>query len=116
MNEEETKSKWNHLFTAVLIILIVNTGVFIAGFWSSQNQIKTMENIIAQQNNKIQDLENQLEIFDVIDETGLMPWPTIYNQLKDSVVLIETDLGLGSGFVYDTKGHIVTNYHVIEDA
>jgi S1-C subfamily serine protease len=116
MNEEETKSKWNHLFTAVLIILIVNTGVFIAGFWSSQNQIKTMENIIAQQNNKIHDLENQLEIFDVIDETGLMPWPTIYNQLKDSVVLIETDLGLGSGFVYDTNGHIVTNYHVIEDA
>lgn len=116
MNEEETKSKWNHLFTAVLIILIVNTGVFIAGFWSSQNQIKTMENTIEQQNNKIQDLENQLEIFDVIDETGLMPWPTIYNQLKDSVVLIETDLGLGSGFVYDTKGHIVTNYHVIEDA
>jgi S1-C subfamily serine protease len=90
--------------------------VFIAGFWSSQNQIKTMENTIAQQNNKILDLENQLEIFDVIDETGLMPWPTIYGQLKDSVVLIETDLGLGSGFVYDTDGHIVTNYHVIEGA
>jgi S1-C subfamily serine protease len=24
--------------------------------------------------------------------------------------------GTGSGFVYDTQGHIVTNYHVIEDA
>ncbi|MFC2037619.1 S1C family serine protease [Chloroflexota bacterium] len=24
--------------------------------------------------------------------------------------------GTGSGFVYDTKGHILTNYHVIEDA
>jgi S1-C subfamily serine protease len=24
--------------------------------------------------------------------------------------------GTGSGFVYDTEGHIVTNYHVIEDA
>jgi len=116
MNEEETKSKWNHLFTAVLIILIVNTGVFIAGFWSSQDQIKTMENTIAQQNNKIQDLVSQLEILDVIDDTGFMPWPTIYGQLKNSVVLIETDLGLGSGFVYDKKGHIVTNYHVIEGA
>ncbi len=24
--------------------------------------------------------------------------------------------GVGSGFVYDTEGHIITNYHVIEDA
>lgn len=116
MNEHSAKSKWNHVFTAVLIMLIVNTGVFIAGFWSSQNQLETMEKTIAEQNTKIQDLENQLEIFDVIDDTGLMPWPTIYNQLKDSVVLIETDLGLGSGFVYDNQGHIVTNYHVIEAA
>jgi len=114
MDEDQTKSKWNHLFTAVLILLIVNTGVFVAGFWSNQNQLKTMESTIAEQNNKIQDLQNQLEIFDVIDETGLMPWPTIYGQLKDSVVLIETELGLGSGFVYDNKGHIITNYHVIQ--
>jgi len=45
-----------------------------------------------------------------------MPWPTIYNQLNESVVLIQTELGLGSGFVYDTKGHIITNHHVIDDA
>jgi S1-C subfamily serine protease len=32
------------------------------------------------------------------------------------VVLITTDLGQGSGFVYDEAGHIVTNYHVIEGA
>jgi S1-C subfamily serine protease len=45
-----------------------------------------------------------------------MSWSTIYNQLKDSVVLIQTNLGLGSGLVYDTEGHIITNHHVIEDA
>ncbi len=27
-----------------------------------------------------------------------------------------TDFGSGSGFVYDTEGHIITNYHVIADA
>jgi S1-C subfamily serine protease len=33
------------------------------------------------------------------------------------VVLIETDQGsAGSGWVYDTEGHIVTNNHVVEDA
>lgn len=29
---------------------------------------------------------------------------------------VEQELGTGSGFVYDTDGHIVTNYHVIENA
>jgi len=52
----------------------------------------------------------------------------VYEKVKDSVVLIKattrvrTILGeyyassQGSGFVYDSLGHIVTNYHVIEDA
>ncbi len=50
----------------------------------------------------------------------------IYERVNPSVVNINvsaqassgdlTDFGSGSGFVYDTKGHIVTNYHVIADA
>jgi S1-C subfamily serine protease len=32
------------------------------------------------------------------------------------VVLIITNLGQGSGFVYDKEGYIITNNHVIEDA
>ncbi len=45
-----------------------------------------------------------------------MPWPEIYDQIKSSIVLIQTDMGLGSGFVYDLEGHVITNYHVIEGA
>ncbi len=75
-----------------------------------------METTIAEQNNEIRDLQNQIEILDANNQAGLMSWSTIYNQLKDSVVLIQTNLGLGSGFVYDTEGHIITNHHVIEDA
>jgi len=119
MSEESSfqkSSKLEYAFAAVLILLVVNTGVFIIAFSNSQNQLETLETSISEQNNKIQDLQNQLEIFDVIDQTGLMPWSAIYNQLNDSVVLIQTDLGLGSGFVYDMKGHIVTNYHVIQGA
>lgn len=45
----------------------------------------------------------------------------LYEQVYPSVVAIRTfgeDGGsaLGSGWVYDTDGHIVTNYHVVEDA
>lgn len=109
-------SKRSYVLTAVLIILIVNTGAFIAAFWGLQSQLEDMETSLAEQNNEIRDLQNQIEILDATNQTGLMSWSTIYNQLKDSVVLIQTNLGLGSGFVYDTEGHIITNHHVIEDA
>jgi S1-C subfamily serine protease len=111
-----SSSKWAYAFAALLIILVVSTGVFAVAFLNLQNRLETMETSLTEQGSEIQDLQNQLEIFDVIGQAGVMPWPTIYNQLNDSVVLIQTDLGLGSGFVYDTKGHIITNQHVIDGA
>lgn len=45
---------------------------------------------------------------------------TLYEYVSPGVVTVQTitdqGVGLGSGFVYDTQGHIVTNYHVVEDA
>jgi S1-C subfamily serine protease len=38
------------------------------------------------------------------------------NKVRPSVVEITTDTGLGSGVVYDTKGNIVTNDHVVRGA
>jgi S1-C subfamily serine protease len=44
----------------------------------------------------------------------------LYQQVSPGVVAILTSDsqggGLGSGFVYDTQGHIITNYHVVEGA
>jgi S1-C subfamily serine protease len=111
-----SSSKWIYAFAAILILLIVNTAIFAVTFLSLQNQLETMETTLTEQSSEIQNLQNQLEILDTVNQTGLMPWSTIYNQLKDSVVLIQTNLGLGSGFVYDAKGHIITNHHVIENA
>ena len=115
-SSSSVSSKWIYVFAAVLILLIVNTGVFAVAFLNLQNQLEEMETSLTEQSSEIQDLQNRIEILDTVNQTGLVPWSTIYNQLKDSVVLIQTDLGLGSGFVYDTKGHIITNQHVIEGA
>lgn len=114
--QSSVSSKWIYAFAAILILLIVNTAVFAVAFLNLQNQLEKMEASITEQSSEIQDLQNRIEILDTINQTGLMPWPTIYDQLKDSVVLIQTNLGLGSGFVYDMKGHIITNHHVIEGA
>lgn len=42
------------------------------------------------------------------------PVKELANQFGDGVVLIQTPGGLGSGFIVNTQGHCVTNYHVIE--
>jgi S1-C subfamily serine protease len=119
MPEESSPSssnKWIYAFAVILILLIINTAVFAVAFLNLQNQLEEMEASITEQSSEIQDLQNQIEILDAVNQTGLMPWSTIYDQLKDSVVLVQTNLGLGSGFVYDLKGHILTNHHVIEGA
>jgi 2-alkenal reductase len=44
----------------------------------------------------------------------------IYQQVSPGVVTIQVTTSAGgdlaSGFVYDTEGHIITNYHVVQDA
>ncbi len=49
----------------------------------------------------------------VVEEGGLV---ALFANVSPGTVAVITDIGQGSGFVYDAKGHIVTNYHVIEDA
>lgn len=40
----------------------------------------------------------------------------LVSQVEPSLVVVDIGGGLGSGFVYDDQGTIVTNYHVIEGA
>ena len=40
----------------------------------------------------------------------------LYAQVLPGVVSISTGQAIGSGFVYDSNGHIVTNHHVIDGA
>lgn len=50
----------------------------------------------------------------------LLTLPDLFSKVEQSVVQITVQKGnargVGSGFVYDKQGHIVTNYHVIEGA
>ncbi len=40
----------------------------------------------------------------------------LYEQVLPGVVAIQTDTSQGSGFVFDSEGHVVTNQHVVEGA
>ena len=59
------------------------------------------------------------------DPVSLMPedqnvFEALYSQVSPGVVALKVTTadggGLGSGFVYDTDGHVVTNYHVVDGA
>ena len=39
---------------------------------------------------------------------------SIYEQVLPGVVAIRTDVSLGSGFVFDDQGHVLTNQHVVD--
>ena len=116
-----SSTKWIGALAITLTILTINTAIFTTTYFnfrneftSFQNEFSTLKATLVNQTQLLQDLQQQIAIKDYINQTGLMPWPLIYNQTKHSVVLIQTDIGLGSGFIYDYQGHIVTNYHVIE--
>jgi len=111
-----SSSKWTYAFIFILAILIFNTGFFIIAYSNIQNELSSLQSNLAEQERQLQNLEQQFAILDYVNQTGLMPWPEIYEQIKHSIVLIQTEIGLGSGFVYDHEGHVITNYHVIEDA
>jgi len=42
------------------------------------------------------------------------PIPTLVDRFGDAVVLVRTASGLGTGFVISDRGHLITNYHVVE--
>jgi putative serine protease PepD len=51
-----------------------------------------------------------------LDGTAAEPAAAVAAALGPAVVQIETGTGLGSGFVYDSSGLVMTAYHVVSDA
>ncbi len=115
MTEQPSSSskKWVYAFVIAIVILLLNTGIFVVSYFNLRRELLAFQTTIT---NQFQDLQQQFDVLDYINQTGLLPWPRIYDQIKHSVVLIQTDTGLASGFVYNREGYIITNYHVVEDA
>ena len=106
---------------AGLALLMGGTAAVAAGIASNRTalQIQSMEE-------QIDVLRQELAAQTVAGESvsgtpnvgvdGGMTPGQVYAMNEPSVVLIETDMATGSGFIITDDGYVVTNYHVVEDA
>jgi S1-C subfamily serine protease len=90
-------------------VFIIFTVLFII---PSQSDETTMQSQIDEINNLVLTKSKTLSLIEIFEKTepGVVRINTHKNQTENEVG------GVGSGFVFDKKGHIITNAHVIEDA
>lgn len=121
------------IFSPMFVVVVVLSSLLLVGI----NSIESMSNqhVMALESQKI----SNTSIFDL--QTKILN--SIFNQVKNSVVQITSKVpvslsspstspspspdpsnpsnqqnatALGSGFVYDNKGHVITNYHVVSNS
>ncbi len=102
---------------AVGAVLLLNN---LGGFWASKNEIKTLAEETAAPANisdpsTVSDEQNNIEVYKSLASGVAFITSTSYQQDMFGNGQ-EGAKGSGSGSVIDANGHILTNYHVIENA
>ena len=126
--------------TVVIMVLVAVLGIHLAidnaytkqiSVPSISAQVEEIPNAIESSNNRITNHQSE----DGVTNTQHLPLTQIFKQVENSVVQITSKVStvnthiiingnplenqstrLGSGFVYDKQGHIITNNHVVEGA
>jgi S1-C subfamily serine protease len=128
----QSTSRWKILSLFLIFALTIYVGASFllyfnlrSDYATIQDQQSSLQVQLYESQQEIQRLSQQLTIADYINLTHTLPIPQIFQLLNESIVLIQTkissgfelvDYAQGSGFVYDTNGHIITNDHVVQDA
>ncbi|MDO7722442.1 MAG: trypsin-like peptidase domain-containing protein, partial [Nitrosopumilus sp.] len=103
-------------------VFIIFTALFILPVESDETAIQ-MQNQIDK--NELQ-IQNQIDVINniILTESKTLSLIEIFEKSEPGVVRVNTQRnqtindvgGVGSGFVFDKKGHIITNAHVIDDS
>lgn len=101
--------------TVITIIVILALGLGACTITGQQTTTPAQESINGQQEND--SLSDQVLEY----SSGEDALVNIYQRVNPGVVsvivyTVDGEVGQGSGFVYDLEGHIITNYHVVENA
>jgi len=115
----------------LVLILIVGTFGYV---YTLQSQIQTLSDEVMDLQLEVWNLDNNSQNLNSLNSKSEIEIPImnnddaniissdqiaviLYESVKTSVVSIRTDKGsTGTGWVYDNNNHIITNYHVIQNA
>jgi S1-C subfamily serine protease len=122
-DEYSTRNRDNMLWVIVVVMMVLNVGVLTYSTINGDDidssalatEVETLRFQLNSAISEIDSLQKEVRISGLPDDTPNLGFIEIYNTTRNSVVLIETDSGSGSGWVYDAEGHIITNNHVVED-
>jgi S1-C subfamily serine protease len=122
-DEYSTRNRDNMLWVIVVVMMVLNVGVLTYSTINGDDidssalatEVETLRFQLNSAISEIDSLQEEVRISGLPDDTPNLGFIEIYNTTRNSVVLIETDSGSGSGWVYDAEGHIITNNHVVED-
>ncbi|MEM0445446.1 MAG: trypsin-like peptidase domain-containing protein [Nitrososphaerota archaeon] len=116
---------------ALSIVSLTLAVLLVFQFIDTQQQIASLSSQLANANRVVEELRKSLQDLKTTTISLENTWRTkinittvewnitsIYEEAKESVVEIKTIYrfgeSIGSGFIYDTQGHVVTNNHVVE--
>lgn len=120
------------LSTAISIVSLVFVAILLFQVINYQQSLGNLSSKITSLEEELSSLRSELAAARADINLLQNSWPTqrivttiqynvsrVYELVKDSVVEIKTlyrfGEAVGSGFIYDDQGHIVTNNHVVED-
>ena len=113
---ENQKQRGSRLVVPVLIASLLSAGLAAGGTALVINQDGGgSTTIVRQVANPANSSDSGSSVMPVAS-TGGMTIEQMYKQYGNGVVRVDHSSGLGSGFVIDSEGHILTNAHVVDGA
>lgn len=125
--EQTSLSKKWYVFSVIAILIVAVTGTSIAYYQnldvvssqlSASDSIDISSNMAHAETNIIKNNQDPLSLVELFEkaESGVVSISVQKNTGIEISSIQFDDAALGSGFVYDNQGHVITNNHVVRDA
>ena len=120
-NYPEGNTYKSHRKNSIITIVLLGAVIYMAtiqvkAWWSEQSATKVTPRAITPRGDLGEDEKATIKLFE--ETSPSVVFITTINLRRDffSTNIYKMPAGTGSGFIWDSDGHIVTNYHVIKGA